>query len=418
MAAGTETITATAAVEARPASRSPLRTPHFRNLWLGSTVSYIGDQFYLVALPWLVLELTGSGLAVGSMLMVAAVPRAVLMLMGGAVTDRSAPRNILLATTWARTVLVGIVTLLAWLHWVQLWHLYVLSALFGTADAFAIPAGQALLPTLVEREQLTSANALFSGAIQASGLLGPAPAGVVIGAWGIAPAFLVDTVSFVFAIVPMTLLPAGYRQRRPSTGRPGMWQSIAQGIAYVWNDAALRSLVLIIAGLNLWAMGPITVGMPVLAKFKFGSSTAFGTMVSCFGAGALTGMMLAGLIRPKRRRGYFFLSFIFIESAGIVAMPFCDQLWVLAILMVLIGICGGIANVSMMAWIQGRVDHALMGRVMSVIMFAAVGLMPVSLALAGLVAERHATGMFTVAGILMMLTALVAGLSPATRHID
>jgi MFS family permease len=418
MSAGTDTAIAGPALETRPAARSPLRTPHFRNLWLGSTVSYIGDQFYLVALPWLVLELTGSGLAVGSMLMVAAVPRAVLMLMGGAVTDRSAPRNILLATTWARTVLVGIVTLLAWLHWVQLWHLYVLSALFGTADAFAIPAGQALLPTLVEREQLTSANALFSGAIQASTLLGPAPAGIAIGAWGIATAFLVDTVSFVFAIVPLTLLPKGDRQTGQPAHRASMWGSIAHGVGYVWNDAALRSLVLIIAGLNLWAIGPITVGMPVLAKFKFESSTAFGTMVSAFGAGALAGMMLAGIFRPTRRRGYLFLSFVFIESAGIVAMPFCDQLWLLAVLMVLIGICGGIANVSMMAWIQGRVDHLLMGRVMSVIMFAAVGLMPVSLALAGLVAERHATAMFTVAGVLMMLTALVAGLSPATRHID
>jgi len=279
MTAGTDTIT-TAPPPATPAAvRSPLSTRHFRNLWLGSTVSYIGDQFYLVALPWLVLELTGSGLAVGSMLMVAAVPRAVLMLMGGAVTDRAAPRNILLITTWARTVLVGIVTVLAWFHVVQLWQLYFLSALFGTADAFAIPAGQALLPTLVERDQLTSANALFSGAIQASGLLGPAPAGLALGAWGIATAFLVDTASFVFAIVPLTLLPKGVRQGRAASGRVSMWDSIAHGIGYVWNDAALRSLVLIIAGLNLWAIGPITVGMPVLAKFKFGSSTAFGTMV-------------------------------------------------------------------------------------------------------------------------------------------
>jgi len=418
MAVGTDTII-TAPAGAPPAAvQSPLRTLHFRNLWLGSTISYIGDQFYLVALPWLVLELTGSGLAVGSMLMVAAVPRAVLMLMGGAVTDRSAPRDILLITTWARTVLVGIVTLLAWLHWIQLWHLYGLSALFGIADAFAIPAGQALLPKLVEREQLTSANALFTGAIQASALLGPAPAGVVIGAWGTATAFLVDTVSFVFAIVPLARLPRGDRQRGPATGRAGMWDSIAHGLGYVWNDAALRSLVLIIAGLNLWAIGPITVGMPVLAKFKFGSSAAFGTMMSCFGAGALAGMMLAGMFRPTRRRGYLFLSFVFVESAGIVAMPFCDQLWLIAILMVFIGICGGIANILMMAWIQGHVDHALMGRVMSVIMFAAVGLMPVSLALAGLVAERHVTGMFAVSGVLMMLTALVAGLSPATRHID
>ena len=205
MAVGTHTIAAAPKDETRPAS--PLRTPHFRNLWLGSTVSLIGDQFYLVALPWLVLELTGSGLAVGTMLMVAAVPRAVLMLMGGALSDRFAPRRILLATTWIRTVLVAIVAIVTWMHWVQLWHLYFLSALFGTADAFALPASQALLPTVVERDQLTSANAMFSGAMQASVLLGPAPAGLVIGAWGIATAFFVDAASFLFAIVPLAALP-------------------------------------------------------------------------------------------------------------------------------------------------------------------------------------------------------------------
>src|SRR3954468_2519924 len=114
MTVGTDTITAAAARETRAAARSPLRTRHFRNLWLGSTVSLIGDQFYLVALPWLVLELTGSGLAVGTMLMVAAVPRAVLMLMGGALSDRFAPRRILLATTWIRMVLVGTVAIGTW----------------------------------------------------------------------------------------------------------------------------------------------------------------------------------------------------------------------------------------------------------------------------------------------------------------
>lgn len=84
--------------EVKPA-RSPLRIAHFRNLWLGSTVSMIGDQFYMVALPWLVLSLTGSGLALGTMMMTAAVPRAVLMLIGGAATDRFAPRTVLLFTT-------------------------------------------------------------------------------------------------------------------------------------------------------------------------------------------------------------------------------------------------------------------------------------------------------------------------------
>ncbi len=412
-----ETAAAAGSPEAKPAG-SPLRIPHFRNLWLGSTVSLIGDQFYMVALPWLVLALTGSGLALGTMMMAAAIPRAVLMLMGGAVSDRLAPRDVMLVTTGARTVLVAIVAALTWLHVVQLWHLYALSILFGTADAFGLPAGQALLPTLVEREQLTSANAMFSGSVQASSLLGPAPAGLVVSAWGVAPAFAVDAVSFLFAIVPLARLPRPTARPAHVETRPSVIRSIGAGLRYVWRDPALRSLMLIVAGVNLWAVGPVMVGMPVLAKLRFGSSAAFGTIMSCFGGGALGGMALAGTLKPRRRRGYLFLGFVCAESVGIAAMPLFRVLPPLAVDMALIGICAGIANVSIIAWMQGHVDHALMGRVMSVVMFAAFGLMPISLVLAGLFADRHVVGMFIGAAALIMLTTLVAGLSPATRHID
>jgi len=397
---------------------SLLRNAHFCNLWLGSTVSMIGDQFYLVALPWLVLTLTGSGLALGTMMMAAAVPRAVLMLLGGAASDRFAPRTVLLATTWTRTALVTIVAALTWLHVVQLWQLYVLSFLFGTADAFGMPASQALLPTLVKPDQLTSANAMFSGSIHASGLLGPAPAGIVVSVWGVATAFFVDAASFIFAIVPLARLPKPNACLPHVAERPSALRSIAEGLRYVWHDPALRSLMLIVAGVNLWVTGPVTVGLPLLAKFRFGSSAAFGTMMSCFGGGALAGMALAGTLRPRRHRGYLFLGFVGAESFGIAAMPLIRSLPPLGLDMVVIGVCAGIANVSIIAWIQGHVDHALMGRVMSVVMFGAIGLMPISLLLAGLVADRHVTEMLVAAGTLIMATTIVAGLSPATRHID
>ena len=397
---------------------SLLRSAHFRNLWLGSTVSMIGDQFYLVALPWLVLMLTGSGLALGTMMMAVAVPRAVLMLLGGAASDRFAPRDVLLVTTWVRTALVAVVAVLTWLHVVQLWQLYLLSLLFGTADAFGLPASQALLPTLVRPEQLTTANAMFAGSMQASGLLGPAPAGILISARGVPAAFFVDAVSFIFAIVPLARLPKPNARLPHVVERPSVLRSIAEGLRYVWHDPALRSLMLIVAGVNLWITGPVTVGLPLLAKFRFGSSAAFGTMMSCFGGGALAGMALAGTLRPRRHRGYLFLGFVGAESFGIAAMPLIRSLPLLALDMVVIGVFAGIANVAIIAWIQGYVEHALMGRVMSVIMFAAFGLMPVSLVLAGLVADQHMTGMLLGAAVLMGLTTLVAGLSPATRHID
>jgi MFS family permease len=147
------------AIRAAPISEapgSPLRIPHFRNLWLGSTVSLLGDQFYIVALPWLVLQVTGSSLALGVIMMSAAVLRAFLMLMGGAVSDRIAPRNFLLVTNFARMLLVAAIAVLTWTHWIQVRHLYFLAFAFGIADAFGLPAGQALLPTLFARDQLTS----------------------------------------------------------------------------------------------------------------------------------------------------------------------------------------------------------------------------------------------------------------------
>src|SRR5438067_7471827 len=119
------------AAPARP--KSVFANGHFRNLWLGGGVSALGDQFYLVALPWLVLQLTGSNLAVGTVLMCAAVPRAVLMLGGGAVSDRIAPRRIMLTTASTRTVFVGAVGVLAYLHVIQLWHFYILAFAFGVA---------------------------------------------------------------------------------------------------------------------------------------------------------------------------------------------------------------------------------------------------------------------------------------------
>src|SRR3954447_11900440 len=110
-----------------PALRHPLRLPHFRNLWIGVTISLLGDQFYLVALPWLALQLTKSSLALGTILMTAAVPRAALMLIGGAVIDRFSARRVLMTTAAVRALLVGTVALLVWLGLVRLWELYALT---------------------------------------------------------------------------------------------------------------------------------------------------------------------------------------------------------------------------------------------------------------------------------------------------
>src|SRR5438552_4200916 len=141
--------------EAAPAH--PLRNRYFRLWWIGASISLLGDQFYLVALPWVVLQITGSGVAMGTVAMAAGIPRAVLMLLGGAATDRTSPRYLLMATASARTIFVAAIGALLWLHRLELWHIYVLAVAFGTADAFALPSAGAMLRSLVQPEQLPAA---------------------------------------------------------------------------------------------------------------------------------------------------------------------------------------------------------------------------------------------------------------------
>src|SRR5579863_5284464 len=125
-----------------PAARHPLFNREFRYLWIGNTVSGCGDQFFLVALPWLILQLTGSGAVLGGIMMVEAIPRAALMLIGGAVTDRVSPRKIMILTAATRTLLVAALAAFTWTHRVEVWQIYVFCFFFGVADAFAASAAQ------------------------------------------------------------------------------------------------------------------------------------------------------------------------------------------------------------------------------------------------------------------------------------
>src|SRR3954463_2624313 len=147
---------ATPIAPAQPAPQAlghPLRNRNFALWWTGATLSLLGDQFYVVALPWVVLQLTGSAIAMGMVSMCSGIPRAVLMLMGGAVADRMSPRRLMIITATARVLLVGAIGGLMWVGDLAIWHMYLLAFGFGIADAFALPSGPAMMRSMVQPEQ-------------------------------------------------------------------------------------------------------------------------------------------------------------------------------------------------------------------------------------------------------------------------
>jgi len=396
-------------------AKHPLRNSNFRLLWAGGAISAAGDQFYLVALPWLILGLTGSGAVLGAIMMMGAVPRSVLMLIGGAVTDRFSPRKIMMTTASSRTVLVAAIAVLIWTHRIELWQLYALAFLFGVADAFAAPAAQTYLPSLLEPEQLPAANSVSQATGQVLTLTVPAPAGLVVTALGTAWAFFIDAVSFLFILAALWRLPDPPKHESAAP-RKNMIRAILDGLLYVRNDVVLRSFMLLIAVLNFCIAGPFGVGIAFIAKKQFGSPTAYGLLVSSLAAGALCGLLLAGVWK-LRRRGLLLLT----ASAAIGICTACIgllvHLWSLATLLFLVSATSGFLNVQILAWFQQRVDRPMLGRVMSVLMFAAVGLMPFSLAAAGAAVQWSARGMFAVAGAAVLVVTIAAAMHRPVREI-
>ncbi len=395
----------------------PFRVRDFRLLWLGASVSLFGDQFYLVALPWLVLQLTGSGLALGTVLMAAAIPRAVFMLVGGAVTDRVSPRRIMIGTAWMRTLLVAGVGVLVYAHLVQLWHLYLLSFLCGMADAFSFPAHQALIPTIVTPEQLPAANSMVQGVVQASTIAGPWPAGYAIKAWGIAEAFFIDAVSFLFIIAALWRLPDTTPVQAQSA-RPRMWRSIAEGLRYVWHDAPIRSLMLLSTVLNFGVAGPLMVGIAVLAKSRMGTPTAYGTLIMAMSAGALAGMLISGVVRRPPHLGSALLVLTIVIGLATSSLGTIHRLVPAIAVLAGMGFSSGFVQVHLVSWFQKRVERALLGRVMSVMMFGAVGLIPISYAAAGVLVQFSLPLMFFAAGGLVLTVAVIAGVTGGLRGIE
>ena len=415
-ATAVETVEAASDVAATPRSGSgsllrPLRLRDFRLLFTGETISLIGDQFHFVALAWLALELTGSGLVLGSVLLVAGLPRMVLVLVGGALADRISPRSVMLVSNGLRTGVVALLAVLVISERVELWMLYPFALFFGAVDAFFWPAQGTIVPMLVDEDDLPAANGLTQGSQQLTGLIGPALAGLFVAAVGTGWAFGLDAASFAVAALAIYLIVGGRRPASTGEAEPGLLRTIGAGVGYAWRDPAIRSLLLISAAANFALSGPITVGLAWMANSRFDAgASGFGFMLAAFGAGALAGAIVAGSLGRVRELGWVTLGVSAAIAVGLALIGIAPSVLTVMVIAAAVGIGIGFVNVRIVAWLQARTPQAMIGRVMSLAMMGGVIMSPISLALAGLLVDLgFATPMFVGAGALVVVTT-VAGI--------
>lgn len=407
-------VPASTPTASNPAIEHPLRNPKYR-LWLiGGTISFLGDQFYMVALPWLILQQTGSAVAMGAVMMAGSIPRALLMLMGGVLSDRMSARKIMMTTATARTICVAVIGILIWFGILHMWELYVLAVIFGVADAFAVPASSAYLPSLLQPEQLVAASSVSQSTAQLTTIVGPVPAGFVIKALGVAWAFFLDAISFLFIIGALWKLPD---PPQSPAAKKAVWPAIAEGITYVGRDVPLRSLMLLAMTMNFCFAGPVGIGLTYMAKTRFGSPAILGTLLSAVAAGSLLGSLLAGVWKI-RRRGVLMLLVAAALAPCLGSIGFMDRVWALAGVLFVIGAMAALMNVHISAWVMQRIDATVRGRVASVLMLGSFGIMPISFAVAGFLIAWNLKFTFLIAGLAMLITAAGASLQRPVREIQ
>ncbi len=410
---------------------STLKTRDYRLLWIGQGISHLGDQFHLIALPWLVLTLTHDPFQLGLVLALAGVPRAAVMLVGGAFADRHSPRLIMLVSDALRFVIAAALAASILTGNVQLWMVYVLAFSFGVVSGFFMPAAEASLPRLLRNEQLEGGNALMMGADQLAQFVGPALAGVVIALFGasqvaggqegslagVGVAFAVDAASFAasaFTLVLMRSLPALGAGSHPL-------EAIKAGLRFTLSRPAFRWLLALLAAANLLLIGPLLVGIPVLAQTRFTQgAAAFGLLISAYGLGNLCGMVVAGTAPRPSSRTFSRLVVVLFAGFGLVigSLAFISSVWVGFVLLAALGVGNGYVAVVMMTLVQRMTPADMLGRVMSLVMLAMLGVTPLSTALSGAIIGLGPAVLFVGAGAGMLLVTVVAAVRRRSWSID
>lgn len=359
---------------------SALRHRDYRLFWTGSLVSLVGTWMQSTAQSYLVWELTGSALATGLTVLFFSLPSTVLSLLGGVVADRIDRRKLVLTTQSLFMLQSAAMALLTLAGTIEVWQIYLLALGNGIVMAFDSPGRQSMLPSLVEREDLSNAIALNSTVFNASRVVGPPIAGIVYAAAGPAWCFAVNTVSFAAILYVLWIIRP--RWGGPSVTQATLWRNLAEGVNYARTHPIERTLLLLVSLVGTFAFTYVVL-MPVVASRVLGGGPAEnGYLLGAAGVGATLGGLMVATLRP-RRPGKLIVSFGYAAVLCLIAFSLSRHLVLSMVLSVGIGgsVMAFLATCN--ATIQSHVPDALRGRIMSLYTLALIGSGPLNSLIAG-----------------------------------
>ncbi|MFL6245557.1 MAG: MFS transporter [Thermoanaerobaculia bacterium] len=381
-----------------------LRHRNFRLFFSGQLISLIGTWMQQVAQSWLIYRLTGSALLLGAIGFASQIPVFLLGPIGGHTADRRDRRRVLLITQATSMLLAFALAGLTLAHVIHEWHLFVLAALLGIVNAFDLPARQAFLVQMVEREDLINAIALNSSMFNGARIVGPAVAGLLVAAIGEGWCFLLNAISYIAVIA--SLLMMHVPRFMPGPASKSMWANVAEGFRFVAVTPPVRALLVLIGVVSFTGM-PYSVLMPVFADRIFHSGArGLGILMGAAGIGALFGSIALATRSSVRGLGRWVAVSCAAFGVSLLAFGFSRSFMMSAAILVCAGGTVMVQMASSNTLIQSMVPDELRGRVMAVYSMMFMGMGPIGALLAGSVAERVGAPMTVAAG--GAITALAA----------
>lgn len=387
-------------------SFNPFRTlavhRNFRLFWFGQTLSLVGTWMQQVSTAWLALELTNDPFLVGLVSAAGTLPILLFSIPAGVYADR---REKLRIVRIAQVLFVVQAVLLWWFTWsnqVTIGVLIVLVLASGLFEAFEIPARQSLIVRLVNKDDLQGAIALNSGGFNLARILGPAVAAVVIAQLGIAWCFGLNAVSYLAVVIGLAMirLPAG-TDEVSEAGR-STWHGIVEAFSYIRNDRLMWILIRVVALFSFLGV-PVLTMLPVMARDRLHLDAAgYGTLMGCFGVGALIGTLMIAGHAARLKRGAVLTACSLTLGLAMVAFGLSTSFVASGVILVICGMAMMGNNALINGLMQSRVPDMMRARVMGLYVTVYIGMHPLGSTVAGWCARQFGVS-HTVAGMGMLL---------------
>ena len=367
---------------------SAMRHRNFRLFFWGQLVSVIGIWMQSTAQQWLVYRITGSQASLGIITFINFLPVLLFSLFMGVVTDQFSRRNLLVLTQSWFMLLAGILALLTWMDIVQYWHILLLSFLLGFGNALDMPARQAFVVEMVDGDKRDVMNAISvnSALFNIARIIGPAIGGLVVAAFGEAPAFTINALSYLAVIFALLLMQLSPQAKEPSRANP--LEKLKYGFRYIYGEKNILGLVVLVAIFSMVGFGPLTL-VPVFAKdiLDIGAD-GFGHLLSWQGVGALIGAFLLIVFGDRFHKGKLLLASRVLLGPAVIGLALSRIPWLSMLIMALLGYSLITQLVLTNTLIQSIVPDELRGRVLSAYTWALGGFFPLGSLMIGFLGDQ------------------------------